>query len=187
MSRGPTRAEEIREELLKSDDGLTIKQLSKIIGVPQDLIISTLSSKSAYGCYVDRWIDNESGFSNKVSVYKCVVVPSNAPMPRNQKLTEAQLEVKRKTAREHMASLTQLRKKQREKNAEIRATRDAEREERKLTRARIKAELEALKAAEKAEQEARRIEAERVKKSLNFDAQYIPKKTRWAFPPPWSN
>jgi hypothetical protein len=83
--------------------------------------------------------------------------------------------------------LKEMRAKQRTINAKLKAERDTQRLAARELKAKIKAEVDAIKAEEKAAVQARK--AERFKATMHPAAPegYKPAKTAWAFPPPWSH
>jgi hypothetical protein len=73
-----SRHQLIRDILLTSDDGLTIKQIGEAL---KDDNYNSISKtlKLIHGVYIDRWAaPNRGQFS---AVYMCVKVPENAPHP----------------------------------------------------------------------------------------------------------
>jgi hypothetical protein len=76
-----SRHQMIRDILLASDDGLTVKQIGDALG--DDNYSSILKTvKLIHGLYIDRWTVPKRG--QFAAVYMCVEVPSNAPHPTEQ-------------------------------------------------------------------------------------------------------
>lgn len=77
------RHKQIREMLLLSEDGMTVKEITEHFGdATTKTICKTL--KLIYGIYVDRWTVVKRG--SFAAVYMCVDVPSNSPHPTEQYL-----------------------------------------------------------------------------------------------------
>lgn len=190
MSRPNNIGRLAREALLGTPQGLTLRQLSVMLEKPADIVSSALYR--TYGCYVDRWIPNETGFNGYVAVWSCVVVPRSAdkPLPvTHDKATymreyreqnESTLEKRRKEAEE-------LRRKAREVNAKMKALHEAERLAAKERRAEFKSEQERIKAEEKAEAARKKERKNDLSMQPAAPDGYKPAKTVWVTPPPWSH
>jgi len=73
-----SRHQIIRDILLASEDGLTVKQIAEVLGDDNYKSVAK-TVKLIYGLYIDRWmVPNRGQFA---AVYMCVEVPSNAPHP----------------------------------------------------------------------------------------------------------
>lgn len=68
---------EIRDLLLKAEDGMTANQLAAILDA--DPISIRRSLRDAFGIYIDRW--NAPRRGQYTAVYVCVEVPENTPRP----------------------------------------------------------------------------------------------------------
>ena len=65
----------LRDILLNHPDGLSVKELSKISGIPYDTAAAAL--RRTFGCYVASRIKKNNRI--EIAIWKCVVVPENAP------------------------------------------------------------------------------------------------------------
>jgi len=73
-----SRHQIIRDILLASDDGLTVKQIGDALN--DDNYGSILKTvKLIHGVYIDRWTGPNRG--QYTAVYMCVETPENAPHP----------------------------------------------------------------------------------------------------------
>jgi predicted transcriptional regulator len=71
----PSRHNDIRNILLRNEDGLTAKEIAIKIGMEQDAVKKAIPN--IYGVYIDRWNAPKRGQYS--AVYVCVPVPENAP------------------------------------------------------------------------------------------------------------
>jgi hypothetical protein len=74
----PTISEVVRGALLLHPQGLTVRELAKLTGYAQDLIIACL--RRTYGCYIADFCraSNSRQFN---AIWCCVAVPPNATKP----------------------------------------------------------------------------------------------------------
>jgi len=72
-----SRHQAIRDLLLDSEDGLTIKQIAEHFGAGTKTIQKTM--KAIWGIYIDRWTVPKRG--QFAAVYMCIEIPENAPHP----------------------------------------------------------------------------------------------------------
>jgi hypothetical protein len=73
-----SRHQQIRNMLLDSEDGMTIKQIAEAL---QDDNCKSVAKtvKLVYGLYIDRWTVPKRG--QYAAVYMCVEIPQDAPHP----------------------------------------------------------------------------------------------------------
>jgi hypothetical protein len=71
--------ERTREVLLANPQGLTVREISKLVGSPMDLVLACL--RRTYGCYIVKFIPSKSGARTYNALWCCVVVPANAIKP----------------------------------------------------------------------------------------------------------
>ena len=190
MSRPDNVGTLVRNALLGTPKGLTLRQLSDVLEKPADIVSAALYR--TYGVYVKEWIPNETGFKGFVAVWCCVVVPNSAqrPLPvthdratylrEYREANESMLKKRRKEAEA-------LRRKAREVNAKMREMHEAEKAAAKARRAAFKEEQARIKEEERAE--AKRLKAIKKMPSMQPAAPegYKPAKTMWVTPPPWSH
>jgi len=74
-----TISEVTREALLLHPQGLTVRELAKMTGYAQDLLISCL--RRTYGCYIADFKPVVNGSRNFNALWCCVAVPANATKP----------------------------------------------------------------------------------------------------------
>lgn len=74
-----TISEVTREALLLHPQGLTVRELAKLTGYAQDLLISCL--RRTYGCYIADFVISPTGARHFNAIWRCVAVPSNAVKP----------------------------------------------------------------------------------------------------------
>lgn len=74
----PTISEVVRGALLLHPQGLTVRELAKLTGYAQDLLIACL--RRTYGCYIADFTQ-ASGSRQFNAIWCCVVVPANATKP----------------------------------------------------------------------------------------------------------
>lgn len=72
-------SEVVREALLLHPQGLTVRELAKMTGYAQDLLISCL--RRTYGCYIADFVISPTGARNFNAIWCCVAVPANATKP----------------------------------------------------------------------------------------------------------
>jgi len=75
----PTISEVVREALLLHPQGLTVRELSKLTGYAQDLLIACL--RRTYGCYIADYVISSTGARQFNAVWCCVAVPANLKKP----------------------------------------------------------------------------------------------------------
>lgn len=78
MTRSKTISEVIREALLLHPQGLTVRELAKLTGYTQDVIISCLYR--TYGCYIADFTRATKALQFN-AIWCCVPVPANATKP----------------------------------------------------------------------------------------------------------
>lgn len=100
-----TISEVVRGALLLHPQGLTVRELAKLTGYAQDLLIACL--RRTYGCYIADFTRSSSGARTFNAIWCCVAVPPNATKPLASSLPaeivddkEAQAIKRRKAARE---------------------------------------------------------------------------------------
>lgn len=71
--------EKVREILLANPQGLTVREISKILDTTMDLVIACL--RRTYGCYIANFVPVRSGARQYNAVWCCVAVPANAIKP----------------------------------------------------------------------------------------------------------
>jgi hypothetical protein len=81
-----SRHQLIRDLLLDSEDGLTIKQLVEALADNDNPKSIQKTVKNIYGVYIDRWAVPKRG--QYAAVYMCIDVPSNAPHPTERYLPQ---------------------------------------------------------------------------------------------------
>ena len=74
-----TISEVVRGALLLHPQGLTVRELSKLTGYAQDLLIACL--KRTFGCYIDDYVTSPTGARQFNAVWCCVAVPANLKKP----------------------------------------------------------------------------------------------------------
>lgn len=74
-----TISEVTREALLLHPQGLTVRELAKLTGYAQDLLIACL--RRTYGCYIADFVISPNGARQFNAVWCCVAVPANATKP----------------------------------------------------------------------------------------------------------
>lgn len=99
-----TISDVVRGALLLHPQGLTVRELSKLTGYAQDLLIACL--RRTYGCYIADFC-RASGSRQFNAIWCCVAVPPNATKPLASSFPveivddkEAQAIKRRKAARE---------------------------------------------------------------------------------------
>lgn len=75
----PTISEVVRGALLLHPQGLTVRELAKLTGYAQDLLIACL--RRTYGCYIADFTQSSSGARTFNAIWCCVAVPANATKP----------------------------------------------------------------------------------------------------------
>ena len=78
MATQKTISEVVRGALLLHPQGLTVREIAKLTGYAQDLVIACL--RRTYGCYIADFtrVSNTRQFS---AIWCCVTVPANAIKP----------------------------------------------------------------------------------------------------------
>jgi hypothetical protein len=71
--------ERVREVLLANPAGLTVREISRLVGSHMDLVIACL--RRTYGCYIVKFIPSKSGARTYNALWCCVAVPANAVKP----------------------------------------------------------------------------------------------------------
>ena len=71
--------EKVRDVLLANPQGLTVRELSKLLGSPMDLVLACL--RRTYGCYIREFVPAKSGARTYNAVWCCVAVPANPIKP----------------------------------------------------------------------------------------------------------
>ena len=72
-------SEVVRGALLIHPQGLTVRELAKLTGYAQDLLIACL--RRTYGCYIADFVISPNGSRQFNAVWCCVAVPPNATKP----------------------------------------------------------------------------------------------------------
>jgi len=78
-----SRHQLIRDMLLESEDGMTIKEIAETLGDHCHKSVQK-TVKLIHGLYIDRWTVIKKG--TYAAVYVCVDVPENAPHPTERYL-----------------------------------------------------------------------------------------------------
>lgn len=73
----------IRQTLRACPDGLTAGQVSEMLGIPRNAVLSWL--KKMGDAYIDRWEMPASGSGNPAAVWCVVVPPANCPRPAGRR------------------------------------------------------------------------------------------------------
>lgn len=71
--------ERIRDALLANPQGLVVRDISKLVDSPMDLVIACL--RRTYGCYIINFVPVKSGARQYNALWCCVAVPTNAIKP----------------------------------------------------------------------------------------------------------
>lgn len=71
--------ERVREVLLANPAGLTVREISKLVDSPMDLVIACL--RRTYGCYIIDFVPVKTGARQYNALWCCVTVPANAIKP----------------------------------------------------------------------------------------------------------
>lgn len=79
MPAQKTISEVAREALLLHPQGLTVRELAKLTGYTQDLLISCL--RRNYGFYIAEFVVSPTGARQFNALWRCVPVPANATKP----------------------------------------------------------------------------------------------------------
>jgi len=82
-----SRHQLIRNMLLASEDGMTIKQIADALGDDNHKSVAK-TVKLIHGLYIDRWMVPKRG--QYAMVYMCVEVPEDAPHPTERYLPQTQ-------------------------------------------------------------------------------------------------
>jgi hypothetical protein len=82
-----SRHQLIRDILLASEDGLTVKQIAEALGDDNYKSVAK-TVKLIHGVYIDRWTVPKRG--QYAAVYACVEVPENAPHPTERYIPQTQ-------------------------------------------------------------------------------------------------
>lgn len=69
----------VREVLLANPQGLTVREISKLVGSPMDLVLACL--RRTYGCYIHEFVPAKSGARTYNALWCCVTVPANPIKP----------------------------------------------------------------------------------------------------------
>lgn len=80
-----SRHQLIRDILLASEDGLTVKQIAEVLGDDNYKSVAK-TVKLIHGVYIDRWMVPKRG--QYAAVYDCVDVPADAPHPTERYLPQ---------------------------------------------------------------------------------------------------
>lgn len=173
----------LRKILLEHPEGMTIAQLSKIDGSPQDTITGALNR--GYGFYVGGWTKLHGVHWR--AVWMVVRVPDRAPKPVDaQDADQIEAEKQRKAIEYKRRQLAE-RERLKAIRAKLKRQRDEERERHANEQAKIKAERKAVREQERLAREQRRAEREAKKqKPAPREPEYVPEKTFWQPVKPWS-
>lgn len=173
MTSGVTTGSILRKLLLANPEGMTVREMSKSYGIPQDVVSAALGRN--YGFYVADWVLRDD-HTDYVSLWRCVPVPESPPRKRLPN-PDRQFSYRAKY-----------------RNAQLDRELEASRLKYEAERKRIREEKAAQKEAKRMEREAakaqraaERAAAKKPKLEAAAPAGYVPQKTKWAFPPPWAN
>ena len=78
-----SRHQIIRDMLLESEDGMTVKQIAEVLADNNHKSVQK-TVKLVHGLYIDRWTVIKKG--TYAAVYMCIDVPKNAPHPTERYL-----------------------------------------------------------------------------------------------------
>lgn len=80
MSNAPITSR-VREQLRKTDDGLTCAQLTTVLGVKDGVVYDRL--RAMPDTYIDRWVCE--GIGRPAAVWCVVVPPADCPPPEKKR------------------------------------------------------------------------------------------------------
>ena len=178
----------LRKILLEHPEGMTVADLSKLDGSPQDTITAALYR--GYGFYVGDWEKVNSVHLR--AVWMVVRVPERAPKPTGyDDISEQESERQRKRI-EYRRRQEEERERLKIVRARLKRQRDEERQREVIAKFQAKIEREAVRQQERMERQRRReeIAAEKKAKAEKRLAKaeekpYVPQLTRWVTPQPW--
>lgn len=110
--------EKVREILLANPQGLTVREISKILDTTMDLVIACL--RRTYGCYIADYKPMNNQKTYVYAVWCCVSVPQNAQKPKVGFRDEVNEEARRRQAKARKEK-AEARAKQQRINAELKA------------------------------------------------------------------
>lgn len=173
----------LRKILLDNPEGMTIAQLSKIDGSPQDVIMGAL--RRGYGFYVGGWTKLHGVHWR--AVWMVVRVPDRAPKPVDaQDADQIEAEKQRKAIEYKRRQLAE-RERLKAVRAKLKKQRDEERQRDAEAKFKAKVERETVRMQERMAREQRRAEREAKKqKPAPREPEYVPEKTVWQPVKPWS-
>lgn len=115
--------EKVRDVLLANPQGLTVRDISKLVDSPMDLVLACL--RRTYGCYIANFVPVRSGARQYNAVWCCVAVPANATKPKFSthpvKVVDDEMAKAQKRRNAHRAAAKKYREKQKLKNAKLKA------------------------------------------------------------------
>ncbi len=114
--------ERVREVLLANPAGLTVREISKLVGSPMDLVLACL--RRTYGCYIVNFVPVKSGARQYNALWCCVAVPANATKPKYSthpvKVVDDEMALAQKRRDARRAAAKKQRAKQKLANQKIR-------------------------------------------------------------------
>ena len=156
MSLPRTISDVVREALLLHSQGLTVRELAKLTGYAQDLLISCL--RRTYGCYIADYVISPTGARQFNAVWRCVPVPLNVTKPLASSFPVEVVD---------------------DRQAE-------ESKRRKIAREMAKRERISQKLADKRIKEAAKKCVKEAVKTKPTPSEYKPEKTVWVTVPKWN-
>ena len=115
--------EHVREVLLANPTGLTVREISKLVDSPMDLVIACL--RRTYGCYIINFVPVKSGARQYNALWCCVTVPANAIKPKYSthpvKVVDDEMARAQKRRNIQRAASKKYREKQKLRNAKSKA------------------------------------------------------------------
>lgn len=172
----------LRKILLDNPEGLTIAELSKLDGSPQDVIMGALHR--GYGFYIGGW--TKMNGVHWRAVWMVVRVPDRAPKPADaEDVDKIEAEKQRKRI-ERTRREAEERERLKAARAKLKRQRDEERERHAKEQAEIKAQRKAVREQERIERERRRAEkAAKKQPPAPREPSHVPEKTFWQPVKPW--
>jgi len=157
MAQNKIISEVVRSALLLHPQGLTVRELAKLTGYAQDLLISCL--RRTYGCYIADYVISSTGARQFNAVWRCVPVPFNITKPLASSFPVEVVD---------------------DRQAE-------ESKRRKIRKGELLIERAQQKAANERIKEAAKKHVKEAVKTKPTPSVYKPEKTVWVTVPPWSH
>lgn len=113
--------ERVRDVLLANPQGLTVREISKLVDSPMDLVLACL--RRTYGCYIANFVPAKSGARTFNAIWCCVVVPANAVKPAKfegvVKVVDDEMALAQRRRNAQRAAAKKYREKQKLVNAKL--------------------------------------------------------------------